>query len=195
MIAPMDAAHRLLWSLAVGVALGFFYGFLRPLRPKLTALADLIFVAAAFYGWLYIGFGVCGGDLRFGCTVAMGAGGVAWEIMLGRWLQPVFRGFWHILSKTAAFFLLPLKIFLENIQKIIKFLLASGKKWFTMKNNRQSNQPTSGGRTHGKKKNEDQAGVQKIQSHHKSGAVGGSGAVHHRTGDPPRLHRRKPQSV
>ena len=141
MIAPIDAAYRLLWSLGVGAALGCFYGFLRPLRPKLTALADLIFVAAAFYGWLYIGFGICGGDLRFGCTAAMAAGGFAWEMTVGRWLRPVFRGFWQFLAKTTAFFLLPLKIFLENIQKIVKFLLASGKKWFTIKSNRQSNQP------------------------------------------------------
>ena len=71
MIGPEIAARWLLWSLAIGAAVGLFYAFLRPAPEKLRQLWDLLFVCAAFYGWLYLGFGICGGDLRFGCTAAM----------------------------------------------------------------------------------------------------------------------------
>ena len=87
MMAPEIAARWLLSALAVGAALGLLYGFLRPLRPKFTTAADLMFVLAAFCGWAYVGFGVCGGDLRFGCTAAMAAGGFGWELWPGRLLR------------------------------------------------------------------------------------------------------------
>ena len=55
----------------VGAGLGLVYGFLRPLRPRLTHLCDLLFVLAAFWGWIYVGFGICLGDVNMACTMAM----------------------------------------------------------------------------------------------------------------------------
>ena len=56
MTAPADAAVRFGWGLLLGASLGLFYGFLRPLRPKRTTLADGIFLLAAFYLWLLLQF-------------------------------------------------------------------------------------------------------------------------------------------
>ena len=63
---PQIQAARFAASLLIGVALGVFYCFLRPLRPKLTALADSFFVVAALIGWVYAAFYFCRGDLRMG---------------------------------------------------------------------------------------------------------------------------------
>jgi YihY family inner membrane protein len=52
----------------IGLGLGVFYCFLRPLRPKFTALADGIFVTGALVGWTYAAFYFCRGDLRMGYT-------------------------------------------------------------------------------------------------------------------------------
>ena len=79
MTAPALAAGRFLAACGIGALLGLFYGFLRPLRPRLTHLCDLLFVIAAFFGWLYLGFGVCLGDLRLGYTAGLAAGGFLWE--------------------------------------------------------------------------------------------------------------------
>lgn len=114
MIGPETAARWLLASLTVGLILGVLYGFLRPLRPKHTALSDLIFVLAAFYGWIFVGFQVCGGDIRFGCAAAMAAGGLLWEMTAGRLLRPLFRKFWGIISKIAVFSSVPGKYFCKK---------------------------------------------------------------------------------
>ena len=74
MTAPAVAAARFCGAAAVGAGLGLFYGFLRPLRQKSNWFADLIFMIATFFGWVYVGFGICGGDLRLGCNLGLLAG-------------------------------------------------------------------------------------------------------------------------
>ena len=130
MIGPDTAARWLLWALAIGSGLGLVYGFLRPAPQKLRPLWDLIFVCAAFYGWLYLGFGICGGDLRFGCTAAMAVGGIVFDCTGERLLQPIFRHFWRTVGKFFLFLQRYTKIFFKKVQKIAIFLLASGRKWF-----------------------------------------------------------------
>jgi hypothetical protein len=153
MISPAIAAQRLGWSLAVGVALGFWYGFLRPLRGKCRNFADLLFVAAACYGWLYIAFGVCGGDMRFALLVAMAVGGFLWERTVGRLLRPVFGKIWKIL-------LFPGEKFLEICKKLCKMVLAFGKKWVTIEWNRHPRMGSrSGGKPNGKEKKGNQTGA------------------------------------
>ena len=63
-MTPGTAAYRLVCALALGAALGLFYGFLRPLRPKYTVLADGVFLLGAFWVWLYYNFDICQGDIR-----------------------------------------------------------------------------------------------------------------------------------
>ena len=52
MTGPALDAQRFLIACLMGAALGIYYGFLRPLRPRHTALSDFLFLPAAFYGWL-----------------------------------------------------------------------------------------------------------------------------------------------
>ena len=51
-MTPALAAYRLACALALGAALGLFYGFLRPLRPRHTLLSDGLFLAVT--GWVWI---------------------------------------------------------------------------------------------------------------------------------------------
>ena len=98
MISPAVAAQRFAISLLLGAILGLYYGFLRPLRPRHTALSDLLFLPAAAYTLLYIAFAVCRGDLRPEHTAGLILGAFGWELTVGRCLRPVFSGFWKLLS-------------------------------------------------------------------------------------------------
>ena len=110
---------------AVGAGLGCFYGFLRPLRRKRHAIPDLIFVLAAFWGWLYVGFGICRGDLRLAWFFGMLLGGILWESTAGRLLRPVFFEFWRLL-------LWPFEKIFSFLAKNAKKVFAKCKKWVTI---------------------------------------------------------------
>ena len=121
MTEPAFAARALLTALGLGAALGAFYGFLRPLRPRLTAPADLIFLAAVFWAWLVHTFALCGGDSRPVCLLAMLAGGIGWERSLGRLLRPIFVLFWQAVGWPFG----KIRIIFHKFQK---YLLANRKK-------------------------------------------------------------------
>jgi hypothetical protein len=125
MTAPALAADRFLAACLIGMQLGFVYDFLRPLRPKLTAVADLLFLFTLGAGWIYLGFGVCKGDLRVGYTVGLGMGILFWEGTATRLLRPVFAYFWRPFQKFFAFFI-------KNAKK----LFATGRKKVTMNCNK-----------------------------------------------------------
>ena len=120
MTAPKEALIILGWALIIGAGLGFLYGALRPLRPRFTTAADLIFLAGALAGWIYWAFGICLGDPRPVGLLAMGLGGLAWEQTAGRWLRPVFRRFWQTIGLFWKFLLLPI----EKILYFLKILIA-----------------------------------------------------------------------
>lgn len=120
MTAPALAARRFLFSLAMGALLGLVYGFLRPPRRRFTQLFDGIFVLCALWAWIYLSFGLCQGDLRFGYTAGLGLGAVLWEATGGRLLRPVFSGFW----KFLAYFLLPFQKFFHFFKVFSKKLFA-----------------------------------------------------------------------
>lgn len=108
MTPPNLAARQLLIALAMGLGLGLCYGFLRPLRRVGNWLRDLLFLPCLLWAWLYLGFGVCKGDLRLGYFAGLPLGALLWETTVGRPLRPVFFGFWglifHILSAISRFF-------------------------------------------------------------------------------------------
>ena len=83
MTAPEVAAGHFGISCALGVALGLWYGFLRPLRPRFSVLSDALFLLGAAWVWLELGFRVCGGDLRLGYTVGLLVGGIGVQCLLG----------------------------------------------------------------------------------------------------------------
>ena len=86
MTAPALAAQRFALSCLLGAGLGLYYGFLRPLRPRW--LGDGLFLPAAFWVWLELGFGICGGDLRLGYFLGLLLGALVWEWGPGRLLRP-----------------------------------------------------------------------------------------------------------
>jgi hypothetical protein len=188
MIAPATAVGFLLAALAIGAALGCFYDFLRPLRPRLTHLADLIFVLGALWSWVYLTFAICGGDSRLGCTLAVLVGGLFWEFTLGRLIRPVFALFWNIFwwpfGKIYYFF-----------QKIYNFLLANLKKWFTMVWTMiRKKSAGTGGVRHVKRKAH-QAGGPQDQPRHKSRHRNRGHSVRGGHRGAVRLHRQPPQSI
>jgi hypothetical protein len=121
MTEPAFAARAMLIALGMGAGLGGVYGFLRPLRPRLTALTDLIFVAVSFWVWLVHTFQLCGGDSRPVCLIAMAAGAVTWELTLGRLLRPAFFLFWQGIGW-------PTRKIRNIFYKFRKYLLARRKK-------------------------------------------------------------------
>lgn len=126
MNGPLAAAICFAMALVLGAALGLFYGFLRPLRQKHPHIADLLFLPAMVYAWLYLSFAVCRGDVRLVYTAGLFAGAVLWEISLGRLLRPVFRGFWRVIAW-------PFKKIFAKIGDFVKILFAIGKKKSTIK--------------------------------------------------------------
>ena len=108
-MTPVTAAWRFGCSLILGGCLGLFYGFLRPLGKHHRILADVIFSLAAVWGWVCICFAVCRGDIRTVYLLAMGAGILLWEGTAGRWLRPVFSGFWGFCGALLGILLIPWK--------------------------------------------------------------------------------------
>ena len=121
----MSVWLRLLQALLVGCRVGFAYGFLRPLRPRFWG--DLLFLPVLLQGWLYLGLGLCGGDLRLAYTIFFLMGIILWQISFDRWLRPVFSCFWQLFYRIFAFLGLPFKwickksaVFLKSINSLIK---------------------------------------------------------------------------
>ena len=117
MTAPDVWAQRFAISCLVGAQLGILYGFLRPLRPRHRTVSDLLFLPGLLAAFLYTGFSLCGGDLRLGCMAGLAAGGVLWELTVGRCLRPIFSVFWKGIRGISHFLLIPLKKISEKAYK------------------------------------------------------------------------------
>lgn len=117
MTAPAVAARRLLISFLLGAGLGLGYDFLRPFRHRFPKLGDLLFLAAAFQGWLQLCFRFCRGDLRMGYYFGLISGILVWELTVSRPLRPLFLTVWQVIARFLALILLPLKknlVFFKN---------------------------------------------------------------------------------
>lgn len=128
MTDPVLDARRFGIACLLGLGLGLYYGFLRPLRPRHTGLSDLLFLPALFYSWLYLSFGVCDGDIRLSYSMGLLVGTVVFQWTAGRWLRTIFQGFWRVIGKIYRQIFNFLKNFLKKTQKIAFFLFPSGKK-------------------------------------------------------------------
>lgn len=128
MTDPVLDARRFGIACLLGLGLGLYYGFLRPLRPRHTGLSDLLFLPALFYGWLYLSFGICDGDIRLSYSMGLLVGAVVFQWTAGRWLRTIFQGFWRVIGKIYRQIFNFLKNFLKKTQKIAFFLFPSGKK-------------------------------------------------------------------
>ena len=147
----MNSFLHLWQALVLGCGLGLLYGFLRPFRPRW--LGDLIFMAALFYGWVYLVFGLCGANPRLGYTVFLLGGCLLWDSTFGLLLRPVFSSFWKYFSRTFHRIWEPFKNTRKKIGIFINFLFARSKKWVTIKCNLHPSKRTENRRnTHGKAK-------------------------------------------
>ena len=152
MTPPAQAAGQFGAACLLGLILGLFYGFLRPLGRRHRQLADLLFVPLLVWVWLYLCFGICRGDIRLGCCMGLLLGAVAEEITLGKGLRPLFFGFWSLLSRILGIIFHPIKKIFAKMGHFIKFFIASLKKWVTIVgNNCRSRRQISGGRHDTKK--------------------------------------------
>ena len=95
MTPPGTAAGRFGAAVALGLALGLVYSFLRPLRRRW--LGDLVFLLCALWSWTLLAFGVCRGDLRGAYCMGLAAG--AWVTHDS--FCPLFYGFWKITAIPA----------------------------------------------------------------------------------------------
>jgi hypothetical protein len=185
MTAPALAARRFLLALAVGAGLGVVYGFLRPPRRRFTQIFDGIFVLVTLWAWVYLSFGLCKGELRFGYTMGMLLGAVLWEMTAGHLLRPVFAGFW----KFLGYFWLPFEKLFTIFKVFLKKLFAKYKIWVTMDRiiTRRRRGSRTGGAYHGKTQ-KDPGRIPKDKSHGESADPDHRTAVHHRPDHPLRLH-------
>lgn len=188
MTAPALAASRFAAACLMGLGLGVLYGFLRPLRPRRTALADGIFLAALVWVWLQLSFGICRGDLRLGYSAGLFCGAAVWEMTLGRLLRPAFFGFWAGTARIWRGIMRPVKKFFQKIGDFVKFLFASLKKWGTIKwNNRRHMRHRSGG-SHGTHESIHQTGISEKYGTDEDRSVGGRRIVYGSSPDAPQRH-------
>ena len=54
MTAPAESARQFLWALALGLPLGLWYSFLRPLGRWSNGVRDLLFLALGSWLWLLL---------------------------------------------------------------------------------------------------------------------------------------------
>lgn len=132
MTGPALDFRRFLWGCVIGLILGVLYGALRPLRVRHPVTADLLFCPFLFYGWLYLSFAVCRGDIRIGYTASLPLGIILSHCTGGKLLEPVFFWLWRLISSIFRVILWPFQKILKKICKISKKLFALWKKWFTI---------------------------------------------------------------
>lgn len=102
MTAPAEALRRVLTGCLLGLGLGGWYEFLRPLRRRFPHLCDLLLLAAFGCCWIFFGFQICRGDLRLGYDSGLFLGAFFFRITLGKLLGRAFSFFWEGIFRLAA---------------------------------------------------------------------------------------------
>lgn len=121
MTPPALLFSRFLMACLLGVGLGFCYSFLTSLPRKLIHLADSVFILLLFAFGIYLGFGICHGDLRPVYSIGLLVSAAGWHFSVGKHLQSLFSSFFRCLGQLFSFFCIPFK-------KIIAFILLFSKK-------------------------------------------------------------------
>ena len=87
MTRPAVAGEALAFAVLLGLGLGLFYTLLYPLRRWKTGLADGVFLLGLFFLWVYLSFGICGGDIRLFQMLGLLGGAAAFYLIPGRGIQ------------------------------------------------------------------------------------------------------------
>ena len=114
MTVPAIAAARFAAGCGLGMLLGIWYDFLRPLGAKRYALRDLAFLGGFCWAWMQLMFGFCRGDLRPGAFFSLLLGFCLWQMTAGRLVRPLFFGFWRMVGAIFAFLWMPFKKILKK---------------------------------------------------------------------------------
>lgn len=128
MTPPAAAGRCLLIAILLGFLPGLLHSFLRPVRVRHKHLADLLSIAALIYCWIYVGFGVCGGDLRMGYLVGMLGGWALCICTVGKWLQSLFSLFFRFWGWLFSGLHQIIRKFFLFFKKNVKVLFAFPKK-------------------------------------------------------------------
>ena len=128
MTAPATAGRCLLIAILLGFLPGLLHSFLQPVRVRHRHIADLCSVAALFYCWIYLGFGICGGDLRMGYLLGMLGGWALCICTVGKLLQCLFYGYFRFLERIFSYLRQIIRKIFVFFKKILKVLFAIRKK-------------------------------------------------------------------
>lgn len=125
MTPPAMLFSRFLIACLLGIGLGFLYDFLTALPRWFMHIADFIFILALFTVGIYLGFGICGGDLRPAYSLGLFIGAASWHFTIGKHIRALFSAFyrrmWNLIS-----------IFLQKFKKIFTFIPYFLKKTFAL---------------------------------------------------------------
>ena len=113
--------NRLALCFLAGVLLGPAADLFRPLHRRFPVLTQLMIGTEFFLCWLWLGFGLCRGDLRIGYLLGTAAGFFVWEWSFSTCTEAFFGKLWH----AAA---IPMKFCLKIFHKIENSPFARRKK-------------------------------------------------------------------
>ena len=128
MTAPIPALAQMAAALSLGAGLGLLYDLLALPGTKHGWFRDLLFLAGAGYGQLYLTFSVCGGDLRIPVLISFAAGEILWGSLFRAPLGPVLQAVWKPVRSFFRFFRKKIKIILKKVYKFQKNLFSSWQK-------------------------------------------------------------------
>lgn len=118
---PALLFYRFLISCALGVGLGILYDLTSSLPRLLRHLGDFLFVLVLFIVGIYLGFGVCRGDLRPVYSAGLFLGLLAWHYTVGKLFRQFFTWVFRTIRK-------PFSIFWSKLKKTAKFIHIFSKK-------------------------------------------------------------------
>ena len=116
-MTPSEGALHFAIASVLGLGLGLYYGFLRPLRPKHTVLSDLLFAPALVWAWVWVCFPICDGDIRLAYVAGLPTGILLWEATAGKALRPVFSYIWKGFALLWRMLTAPVKNFFVFFEK------------------------------------------------------------------------------
>lgn len=126
MSSPTIVFSQFLTACLLGVGLGVFYDLTASLPRVLRHLGDGIFILGLFACGIYLGFGVCDGDLRPIYSFGLLLGVLCWHYTLGRVVRFLFsKLFRSIFSFFSGIF--------HFLKKIFRFLSLFFKKTFAIR--------------------------------------------------------------
>lgn len=125
MTQPGLLFSRFITACLLGAGLGVCYDFLHPGGKRAIHIRDGLFLPILFAFGIYLGFGVCQGDLRLVYSFGLLLGALAWHFSLGRLFRPLISRIFHIVF-------LPLKKFFQFLSGFWKKTIAIAKKWSTI---------------------------------------------------------------